>query len=602
MRNWPPVDQSLRPAEKYGFDRNRRAVRLVLGGKRLCDAASESGLSTSRVSQLLDRCLSSTTESAPPLFYALIPGKHLRQKVRHAGLPSEASPSGANGAFTRLLNEVDGLKEGLDRAIEASWRESPNAERLTPSGAHAQFKRLLALANWPKDVYPYTTEKCAYESVRLYYHQLKRDLTNQRQLKRKQHPHASIGRFGRYALDEVQIDEHTVDFAASITLDLDNRLIPLRSARAVLILMIDKATNCILSYQLSPVHTASQDDLLALFENSLTPWVPRELHSEGLSYISGAAMPNSHDSPMFLAPKAYAFDNAMSHYALSVQNLVLKQLKATANYSQPASPLTRQMVEFAFQLINKRLTHRLPSTTGSHPQDPTREARKNRKHPPAVSYQAFAEALEVAITSHNVTPLASIGGATPLELLRHHRDNFFCCRPLDPLEGIQKWRPLVTTHSVALHRDDDRSRKPYINFCYKRYTGRCLSEVPGKETSILIQVDRRDIRRVRAITLNGRMLGELIAPSTWQSFPHSIRTRMRIMNKVKKHGFHGQDMLAAYFHELLNQRHHHRQAQEILRVYTEFNQGGRALDISNESKPAANSEFRWQSINADRRN
>lgn len=154
MRTWPTVLEPLRPAAKIGFDRNRRAVKQVLQGATLRDAAKETGLSIGRISQLLDRCLSSESDSSPALLGGLIPGKHLVTKRRNAPLPTEDEPSGGTGAFTRLLGEVPGLKAGLDKTIEHAVRETIAGQRLTPAGLHGEFKRVLEEACWPKDVYP----------------------------------------------------------------------------------------------------------------------------------------------------------------------------------------------------------------------------------------------------------------------------------------------------------------------------------------------------------------------------------------------------------------------------------------------------------------
>lgn len=87
MRTWPTVLEPLRPAAKIGFDRNRRAVKQVLQGATLRDAAKETGLSIGRISQLLDRCLSSESDSSPALLGGLIPGKHLVTKRRKGSTP-----------------------------------------------------------------------------------------------------------------------------------------------------------------------------------------------------------------------------------------------------------------------------------------------------------------------------------------------------------------------------------------------------------------------------------------------------------------------------------------------------------------------------------
>lgn len=570
MENWPPVAMdSLKSRDRAMYLRNLRVIATVLGGVSVKDTAVKHNLSAGRVSQLLDRALGSDEDKEPALRAGLVPNKVLKRKCRKVQLPMVGIPLGYTGAFQQLLREAPGLKQALDKAIDADDKNSINAQRMNPGSLHAEFLRKLREIGWPTTTYPFSTQGCGYESVRQYFHSRKAELTRQREKTKEGARH--IFRHTRsHALDEVQIDEHLVDFKGRIYLQLDDTMIPLRIARASLITMVDVATDCILAYVLTPKGTISQEDLLELLDRALTPWQPHPLASPGLCYPPGAGFPNTVTSPCFLAMAQFSLDNAMTHYAISLRNLLCAQLGTSMNFGRPASPTSRNWVEHTFDLVNKRCSHRLPSTTGSHPRDPIREAKKNSKQPPVVTYQAYQEMLEVVLATHNATPQARLGNASPLALFLHHREEFYGSSPLDPLSGISKWAPFVTTQKVTLRSRTDGKKHRHINLFYVRYSGRCLSDLSADHKYILVEYDRRDVRSIKAFTLDGSPIGELLAPLSWQHYPHSLHTRRLIYQYVKTFKRHSHDPIADYLHHLLENADQPATALEVLKIYTEI--------------------------------
>lgn len=569
LEQWPSLDVSSLPERfRKGFLRNRDIVACVLSGKPMIHVAVEFGVSQPRISQLMDRCLGSDDGCPPLLTRALIPHRNLQASVRRRELPVAGNRGGEAGCFSKLLSDVPGLQAGLDEMIEAKFHGRPYAQRLTPQTLHGEFKRLLAEANWPSTSYPFTNASCAYESVRRYLHARLGDLQLQQSGKMLQRSQPQLPRRPARPLQYVQLDEQVLDLEQSIHLEFEGQTIPLRTARASLLLLIDVATDCILGYYLAPTRHPSHQDLLALFDHCLSPWRPLLLQTPGLSYPPAASFPNTQDNPLSLRLGTVQLDNARMHLAHAIPDFLCNELGCALSYGLPAEPKTRHWVERAFHYVNQMVSHRPTSTVGSSPHDPKRENQRHRRNAPSISYRTLQEALDVALATHNATAQARLGGQAPLEMLRSACQNQYCCTV--PACVASQWRPLYGSQEANVSRYRKEGRAPHVNFHYVRYQGAGLLRLPAGVKRIRIEFNRRDIRAVQAYTLDGQALGELKAPISWQRFPHSISTRDWLHRHAKKLRLHAQDPLAGYFRYLLTHKESPGSALSLLRVYEEF--------------------------------
>lgn len=573
MANWPaiPLD-SLSPKRRKIFLRNQRAVAQVLAGSSVAQTAVKHQLSPGRLSQVLARCLGGNAAAAPALTKGLIPYCVTTHRHRVSPLPLLQSPGGSATAFQHLLETVPGLREGLDAMIEAKLKDKAYAQRPTPQAMHQEFKRLLAEQHWPQDRYPYTTVSIAYESVRRYLNTRTAELMAERQQRRLK-PSRNLGLQipGFRAQRATQIDEHTLDLQDRIHLQLDNQLIPLRLGRASVLVAVDVDTMCRLGYYLVPTRHPNQQDMLALIERCLLPWQPLPLATPGITYTQGACFPSGGSGAFPISFGTVQFDNALMHHALSVGDLLAQQMGSTLSFGLPAMPEVRHRVESVFDYISKHFTHRVASTSGSHPTDPIRESRKNRKKPPLITIQTLDEALSVLLTEDNVTPRAALGGATPLALYQEQCASHFV--RYAPPWLTQQWQPFISSKEVSLHWYHKESRFPHVYFAYERYQGASLMGVADTIKHIRVVFDRRDIRTLQAYTLEGEALGELLAPRSWQRFPHSLATRNHIHRHTKSLRIGMRDPLGNYFRHLLDHRGKPEVALSLLRVYTEFTAG-----------------------------
>lgn len=586
IATWPFIDvQTLAPDKRAAFLRNQRIVAHILNGARQRDVANAHGLDRSGVSKLMQRCLGGAEDSDPALTNALIPHQQLTPGQRRTPLSTLSAPAGGRGALTALFAQLPALQAALDRSLNASLQHRAEGQNLLPQGFHDEFRRLLREAQWPSDRWPFCERSEGYEALRQYFHK------RSAELKAPKPKPTRVVRSVTSQLrvfDEIQIDEQTFDAQGRVDLVLDDIHEPLRLGRISQILMVDKATDCRLGWQICLTQHPSQFDLLALLAQLHAPWQRLELTTPGLAYAPGACLPSALGFPFtHLGPGLVRFDNALCHIAHTVRGYVADHLCATPNLGLIAQPKGRNDVEHAFDLVSD-LARRFPSTTGSHPRDPRREARKLRGKPPRVTLRAIEEALSVQHTGHNVKAQARLVSRTPLEVL--HYQVLSGWPRLLPDARVQRLNPFLLRAQVPVHWYRHENRNPHVNFEYVRYSGEGLRRAATAK-AVIVEADSRDIRELSVYALNGEYLGKVQAPLSWQRYPHSVTTRRRIHQLTKKRRLGSTDLLGGYFAYLLEHRELPTSALELIRVYREFHHGTIAFEPPPRGRePAADVE------------
>ncbi|MCU7858881.1 MAG: hypothetical protein KZQ86_03410 [Candidatus Thiodiazotropha sp. (ex Lucinoma kastoroae)] len=589
FKQWPVIPTDSVPSDNQSvFLRNKGIVSKVLVGEQLQKVAADYAVSGGLISQIMIRCLGGDDGDPPALTQALVPNKVIVAKQRKSILPSLQQPSGNACAFKQLLCALPELKKSLDAKIKAEVYDRPYAEKITPQSFHGALKLFLAEHHWPQDQYPYTSKNAAYSSVRRYYIQRKNEYIQERQARRNANRTPTLRRNHkiRRVLRAIQIDEHSLDLRKRIHLLLNDELIPLPIARATVLTAIDVDAECLLGGILVPTKCANQQDLLALLDACVAPWRAMTLQTPGLSYAPGACFPSGLAEGYPISFGIVSMDNAWMHRAHSVVAQFCNYFGATLNLGIAGEPKVRSLKESVYDFLSEQFSHRVASTTGSYPTDPKKESRKNQKNPPLITYQTADEIQSVVLTEWNVIRRPSIGDATPLELYQYHLDNHFIRYVPESLR--QEWKPFAGAVTVPLHWYRHEKRHPHVALFYTRYKGPCLIAIATTDTHIRVEFDRRDVRSVHAYRLNGEYLGEIMAPMTWQRFPHSLATRQWIYTHAKAYRLNMRDPLTSYFDWLLKNRNKPSYALSLLKVYTEYTAGeSTALDLSetHESVP-----------------
>jgi len=573
INNWPYIDpQVLTKDKRKKYSRNRKIIASILNGATLTEVSKKHQVSASLVNYLLNRSLAGDEDEPPELTTALIPGALRKTSLRSAPLSRCDHSKGCRGSFQLLLKTVPGLEDRLDKMLTAFVKRKPYSQNITPQIFHKEFLRILREQNWPHDQYPFDRVQLAYESCRKYFQKRIKEL----RVKPRSPKRAIISKItNKLPFDEIQIDAQTLDINCSIHIDVNGVLHPLRISRLSLYLVKDVATDCNLSYQLCFTQHPNQQDVTDALVGIYNEWKPKMLKTPGLKYADAACLPSSlGENFRSLNINMVRMDNALCHLAHSIRELVCNKLNATLNFGLPGQPKGRNYIEYGIAVLSKEI-HRFESTTGSGPLSPIKEKNSGNKKTPVITVDALEEVLSVLITGHNIKQQSRLRGLSPLQLLSLYNTEHYLnygFNLINEFSGKHYKQKIVNVRWIK-----SENRRPHINFEYLRYTGDCLSAKECIKQKVIVEYDESDIRQLRVLSINGKVLGTVVAPRTWQQYSHSVRTRKAIIKLTKRERLLGSDLLSGYFHYLLINKHLPKIATELIRIYREY--GGISFDF-----------------------
>ncbi len=538
VNEWLEIDPcSLVASKRELFIRNIKIVTKVVNGHSMKDVAREFNVSPAAVSKLLKRTFAGDADKPPALTAALIPMTKLNKDKRRAAISDFKNSIGARCSFHLLLDTVPGLDDFLNEIVKLYVKRARHGENLTPSSFHRQFLAYLSDQNWPKDRYPFDQKKLGYETCRKYFHKLVAKFS----IPRTETSRVRVGPPIDRAYDEVQIDSQTLDIHTTAYFEFDGIMSPHRVSRMTLFVAIDVATDCILSYKLCFTDSPTQYDLLNVLIGINKEWKPRKLNTPGLAYEPGSCLPSSLGSEYRnVGIGTISLDNAQCHHSESIKDFICNEMGATMRLGIPAHPKTRNVVEYAFNRINKYI-HRFSCTTGSHPNDPKKESLINTKKPPILTVNALEDILSVIITQHNNKPQNRLCGHSPLSMIQAQMSNRLI-RMNHHLISNQP-NPFIRERRVKVCWRASEKRIPYVHFEDLRYSAPNVLDYSMVKKDIIIRYDFRDIRQLEAITTKGKKLGTLKAPRTWQLYKHSIDSRKYIRGLIDQKLISGKDPL-----------------------------------------------------------
>lgn len=400
-----------------------------------------------------------------------------------------------------------------------------------------------------KKQYPFNTERQGYVSLFNYV----------RRLIRKNIEAATRANFGRDAakslksgdgvdrpllkpFQRVECDAHHIDaFFCILILSPTGEIIRKVLRRLWVIFIFEVVSRAILSWHLSVREECDSNDILETVRNALVKWEPKELRIPGLAYQEGAGFPSSHNE-RFVGACWYEFscDEALANTANKVKDKLENVVKAKPVVLMGHSPNDRAGIERVFETIEEGLFHRLPSTTGSSPDDPRRDHPEEAAIKYTIQIEDARELIDVAVASYNNTPHEGIWFQTPLQYLELScaRMNAWP-RKADPLavEDLSCFDKRVTVRGSV----EDGTRA-HINLYGARYSSDTFKHAAALIGSkIVARIDRRDMRTIRIFEKNGSELGVLRAASPWHRFPHTLEMRQEIRRLIKRKILHYTD-------------------------------------------------------------
>jgi len=580
--NWPIIDTySIDIKNRRGFKKRQLIVRRVLSGMPSSEAARLSNVSKSFVSYLMERVLGSVDGELPALSAGLIPNQQLIKPSRKMTLTNGKSKGhGARCAFQDSLKQNPWVVEELDNRLIAYINRKGNYENLTVTRFHRLYLELLRRANWPSTNYPFDQDKEGYESCRKYFHKRIKQLRIPK-VKIKE-PQVIVNK-PIHTFEEVEIDEQKIDVFPSLAIDHDGHFKRIKLPRPNLYVARDVATGCVLATHLCLTTPPKQEDILTLIEKIWTKWEPLDLKTPGLFYPPTAGFPSMlGEHARRLIVGTIKLDNALAHHARAIEDVLCRRLGTTLNLGRPANPLQRASVEHQFSILNA-LTHRFQSTAGSSVTDPKRITSKQAKKPADVTYQQLLEFIDVHYASLNAMAQGGSHGHSPLEQVQHQLENKYL--PIREFDSASSTNPFTKRFKRNINYSESGAQRPFITIKSIKFKGACLHDEALVGQKIDVEVDMRDMRKVRVFVM-GKSIGELRAPMSKQNYPLSFITLSAIRKAQKKD--RGLKDVAAdgYFDYIFEHATTPKENLEVLRVYTEIKQG-KLVHSASSTTPSA---------------
>ncbi|QDX94072.1 hypothetical protein EEL30_18340 [Brevibacillus laterosporus] len=535
--NWPTVlIEILDESDKEKFLNRKRAVDMYLNSNvTATEIALETGIHRNHITKYVKKCLLFDDEGRIWGYRALIPQKNT---VKYTRKNINTKGQKMTGSFNLLLTKYPRIKELIFEKFFNTNRSYSNEPNMRVKFLHRQFLNACRASGLSITDYPFNTKDLGRRSL---YRYIKMISTN--------FPEKAAQRFGDDAarhlkntgigtkkeipvrpFQRVEFDGHCIDLILTITFqnqygdectDTIERL--------WILVIIDVATRVILGYHICIASQYSSTDVLTCIRNAIEPGHLKELTIPGLKYSDNGgfhwqAIPDT----QWALWNEFSYDNGKANLAKIVTSRLTNIVGCAVNPGPVNMPERRPFVERFFGILEEMGFHRLQNTTGSSPSDP----RRGDPEKIALKYEMSVEDLEqvtaVLIANYNRTPHSGIGNLTPLEVMEQR-----VMKGMEPRVLAEEERTNVGFFEMTVKRTIRGSikigRRPYITFQGVDYRNDLVSstfDLIGQE--IILLVNTKDIRFLKAFLNDGSELGYFTATGRWGITPHSLQMRKQI--------------------------------------------------------------------------
>lgn len=563
VAQWPTVDEGLISNAKHRAVYKRRvaAIALLVGNASALTAAAAAKISDRELRRLVSRCRAISPDGRVWGYRALVSNFRTKAYCRTKELGSdpegavdpeslnvyrEPASSGMAGAFGRLLRDRSDIREGL---IDALGRAGPEAyKRLSMKGRklHLRFLSLCKDAGLTENDYPLNTLEKGRRSLFEWVHRVYLPRYASAYVKAEHGADAAVtfdhekdGPFRQPPAkdwDEFQLDEITLDVAARYEL-LDPSLLPisLELQRCKIIICLDVGSKSVAAWRLVLAREPNVCDLLEVFWDAIAGPPKRAESIPNLDYNDGAGYPCSVLPQLrYRVPRRILLDNSLAHLANAFRSALLNVCASEVHLGKPKDPKARAEIESENSSLVRKHVHELPGTTGSQPKDPLRKRAKQPLNK-LVRVCDVEHDLDVYFANRNGEARESSNFISPIERLRYSLKHSL----IDPISLTHDKRHqhfFGLVEKVKVKGDLKNGRRPFVNFCGKRYRGKALNNFVGLLGKMLIaRATPRDLRTLTLFDEKGAELGTLRAEGKWGAIPHDLRLR-RLFSKLKRQG------------------------------------------------------------------
>lgn len=542
---WPTVDISiLSKKHSVTYERRENAIREYLTDKSVEEISKTYGIHRKELGQFLRRCLKIHPDGRIWGWRALIP--YCRQQSYERRIPIKSYPSnkrgGSSGAMMQLFDRLPHIQEFVD-ALFLKKRDVGviHESRIPLRSIHKRFLDACRTAGLTAKDYPFSAKNLGRVALWQYLRKLLARRLYSGVLARHGKDAARIlgvdsgGNVEEQIVrpyQKVQFDAHRIDLFATVSVPSPyGGFVQLVIDRFWILAIIEAESRANLGYYVSLNREYSAHDVLLCVRNAITPWQRKGLTIPGLKYPEHGGIPSETIPELAWALwEEFLYDNAKANLATRVVEKLTRIVGCAVNAGPVETPERRPLIERFFQTLEENGFHRLPSTTGSGPDDPRRNHPEQTAIRLNIKLEHIEELIEVLIFQYNGTPHSGIGYRTPLEHLQYFiNDENNLVKTL--LEGKRPRMNLLNVEVTRVVRGNIRQgRRPYIEFEGARYKNDVLSRTPdliGKRLTLIVNPD--DIRSLVAYLPGGAEFGTLTAHRPWGRTPHTLEIRKAIL-------------------------------------------------------------------------
>lgn len=546
---WRPVDtHALSDDEKQRVTTLHWLIERYLDGNSISQALRDAGMEHVQVLRALNRCVALGADGKPLGWVGLLRGVRIKPyvRVRRAIRLNESARGGFAGAMGLLLRNHPDVQRRLDKYLITRRKDGSVPEsRVSPKSAHAYFLRLCEEAGVGRQEWPFCARRRGMGALRAYvadfysrhYDQIVLHQFGEAAAAKRKTGTGTESRLGAtYPYDIVEADEHTADFLGSIgyLTGKGMRWVPI--GRVTLLLFVDRFSTAVLGYHVIFRRAARTRDFMTAAADTTRPHELRDLTAWGGAYLEGAGFPSNMDARLARCGcSLLLLDNALIHLAEEIRRLQ-RVFGCAVNYGLFRRFERRAIAERIFGKLAQAGFHRVPSTTGSGPQDTRRLDAEAKACTFRLSYAKVLDLIEMMIAAHNATPTSANHGLSPNEQIRQYLDDAdigFLPPILPPSHSLEPGLDTaVETATIAGNRK--HGHRPHIKFEGERYTNRELADswhLLGEKVTLHINED--DIRTLVAYH-QGALLGTLTVMGRWAAYLHSREIRVQVNSMVEE--------------------------------------------------------------------
>jgi putative transposase len=551
VEEWPTIDtNALSPMEATIVKGRIEAVQLYVQGEHSRKILEQTSIARDKVYRFFNRCIKPHLDGRIWGFRGCGYYTHVDDYTRTKVSTDEdrRRTHGHSGLLKQVFERYPSISEDLLTEALKSRNKYFTESSLRLDKLHRRFLALCRCAGIPKSQYPFCVESQGQRSLSrwLKAEMVKRNLRRTVNVCFGEDSARRLGNLGpavrigdvKICYDRVEFDGHRIDVFAAIevTNPTGGEPLVLVVERVWILTAIDVASRAVLGYHIAFGRHYSAEDVLMCLEACIVPWQPRKLRANGLFYPEGSGYPSGSIPGLeFARWNELAFDNDMSNCSNWVWDRVRDEIGCRLNPGPVKTPERRIFIERFFRTLAENGTQRLPVTTGSCESDPRRRNPEEKAVKYDVRLEDLIDFVDVVVATYNGTPTSALFGRTPLDYLRFAQERgSFVVRQIPEAER-QGFALTKLSVRAVVKGNVRKGERLYVRYMGVRYYSERLSSSPQlRNQKGTIQVNTRDLRRIRLFLGNGQEFGELIASQEWAGTAHDLRTRKAMLKCIRQ--------------------------------------------------------------------